>query len=228
MSIFNRLKAMARSLIVVGSGGHALSLTSLAMDLDYEITAYFSETSQLKSIYGVTVTRDYSWLLEQSSVEIAVAIGDNYVRERVVYQIRQKAAVMNVEIRFPKLIHPTVSLGRMASVGEGTVVFPGSNVGAHSVVDSFCILNHHTSIDHESNLKEFTSCAPGVVMGGKVTINERSAILIGASLAHQVTVGTDTVLAGNSFLNTDAEPLKLYGGTPARILRNRSKGDPYL
>ena len=219
---------MGKSLFVVGMGGHAKSLASLASDLGFEVAAYISKQSKLKVFENAPVFSDYSCLRESSDVNIAIALGDNYLRERTYLDLKEYVRETDVKIRFPKLIHPSVSLGKMAEVEEGSIVFPGANIGAHSFVSSFCILNHLSSIDHESVMKQFSSCAPGVVTGGNVEIGERSAILIGAAVAHRVVVGADTVLAGNSFLNSDAQDLKLYGGSPARVLKDRYLGEPYL
>jgi acetyltransferase-like isoleucine patch superfamily enzyme len=49
------------------------------------------------------------------------------------------------------------------------------------------------------------SLAPVAVTGGNVKIGFRSTISMGASVKHGVSIGDDSVLGANSYLNNDLE-----------------------
>jgi acetyltransferase-like isoleucine patch superfamily enzyme len=104
----------------------------------------------------------------------------------------------------------------------GAVVNPGARVGA------FCILNTNSSIDHDCILEDYASLAPGVVTGGGVVIGRYTAIGIRATVVHGVRIGEHSVIgAGATVLHDIPDHVVAYG-TPARVVRNRQTGDPYL
>ena len=59
----------------------------------------------------------------------------------------------------------------------------------------------HSSVDHDCNINDYASLAPGVVLGGLVTIGLRSAISIGSTVKHNLTIGHDVVIGANSYVN---------------------------
>jgi acetyltransferase-like isoleucine patch superfamily enzyme len=104
----------------------------------------------------------------------------------------------------------------------GAVINPGCKVG------DFCIVNTRASLDHDSVMGDFSSLAPAAVTGGNVQIGAFSVIAIGAIVAHAVRVGEHAVIgAGATVLRHVPDRVVAYG-TPARIIRQREPGDPYL
>ena len=153
-----------------------------------------------------------------------VAIGDNWTRARVVARIRE----LQPDFQFVTAIHPDVCVARDVSIGEGTVVMAGAVVNTGTRIGAFCILNTRCSVDHECTLGEFSSVAPGVVTGGCVAIGPFSAVGIGATLIHEVRIGEHTVVgAGATVVNDVPDHVVVYG-TPARFVRSREAGEPYL
>ena len=92
----------------------------------------------------------------------------------------------------------------------------------------FCIINTNASLDHDSTLDDFSSLGPGVTTGGNVTIGERSAVSIGAVIKHGVKISQDVVIGAASYVNKDIDTQTISYGVPAKIIRKRKKGDPYL
>ena len=175
---------------------------------------------------GIALLKDL--LPELDNCSFAIAIGDNFYREKVTNDLMSLASLFNVQLSFPNIIHPQASIGRFVEMGIGNQIFPTSNVGTCSVIQDFVILNHLSSVDHQSSCASYASLAPGAVTGGNVQIGRRSAILISSSIAHKVHIGSDSVLAGNSFLKEDIADLVLYGGSPAKLIKNRILGESYM
>ena len=105
---------------------------------------------------------------------------------------------------------------------------PGSVIGPNSQVGAFCIVNTGASLDHDSAMKDFASLAPGAVTGGRVEIGFRSAVGIGAAIKQGVVMGDDTVVGAKSYLNQDLPGGVIAYGSPAKVIRTRSPGEPYL
>jgi len=56
---------------------------------------------------------------------------------------------------------------------------------------------------------------------GTVTLEEMSVVYAGSMVGSGVTLHTGAMLAGNSFANKDIAPWEIWGGSPARKLKDR-------
>jgi len=115
-----------------------------------------------------------------------------------------------------------------AQIEEGCVVMPQASIGPNTQVGKFCIVNTAASIDHDCLLNSYSSLAPGVRLGGSVTVGERSAVCLGAGVRHKTVIGSDTVLGGGSYLNDHLPSGVTAYGVPAKVIRKRLPEDPYL
>lgn len=153
-----------------------------------------------------------------------VAIGDNWIRHKVVERVR--CAVP--DFQFVTVIHPSAQVARSARVGQGTVVMPGAIIAANSDIGEFCIVNTKASLDHDGVMRAFSSFAPAVTAGGEVTIKPFAAVLLGANIIHSISVGEHSVVGAGSLVLRDIPDRVLAYGLPARVIRTREPGEPYL
>ncbi len=153
-----------------------------------------------------------------------IAIGDNWVRHKVVDRIR--CAVPDFE--FVTVIHPSAHVARSARVAAGTVVMPGAIISANAEIGEFCIVNTKASLDHDGIMGAFSSLAPAVTVGGEVVINAFAAVLLGANIIHSISIGEHSVIGAGSLVLRDVPDRVVAYGLPARIIRTRQPGEPYL
>ena len=113
-------------------------------------------------------------------------------------------------------------------VGCGPVVMPGAVINANASIGKFCIVNTKASLEHDCALADYASVAPGVTVGGNVSVGELSASCIGATIAHRVRIGRETVLGAGSTLLADLDDNVLAYGTPAKRIRGRTADEQYL
>jgi len=215
---------MSKSLIIIGAGGHAESVTSVALSAGYSVIAYVDEDNKNSSIMGIPIISSEACYNTYRDNYYFIAVGQNSLREKIVHDV--KLAVPKA--RFPSLIHQSSVVGLSCKIGEGTIVMPKVNVGPSSDIGSFCIINSSVSIDHNSYIKDFASCAPGVVTGGGIQIGFRTAISIGTIIKHGIIVGDDTVIGGASYVNKDIVSKVVAYGSPCKVVRTRQIDDKYL
>lgn len=216
-------KQALRPLVILGAGGHAVSVANVASSAGYTIKCFVDKNQKGSSLIGIGII-DIAELDDVSRYAFAIAIGDNAVRERISNELKSRYE----RIYFPALVHSSAEISILATVGEGTVVMPKAVVGPNSSVGKFCILNTQSSIDHDCTMQDFSSLAPGSITGGKVSLGMRSAISIGAIVKHAVAIGNDCVLGANSYLNKNLADNVVAYGTPAKVIRSRKAGDEYL
>ncbi len=211
-------------LVITGAGGHAVSVANVAYSTGRAIRCFVDPARSGQTLLDIPVVGELTELGDVHCFSHAIAIGDNAVRERVYSSLLRR----HPGLTFPVLIHRSAVISMATTIQEGTVVMPNAVVGPNSKVGRFCILNTMSSVDHDCQMHDFSSLAPGAVAGGAACIGQRSAISIGATLKHAVTVGADTVIGANSYVNSNLGNNLVAFGCPARVIRQRNSGDPYL
>ncbi len=215
----------SQSIFIFGAGGHAVSVANVAIAAGYSITCFIDERNSGRTHLGIDVINSVNEALERTLDSCcAIAVGDNFNRESVARELTDRCE----DMQFPSLIHPSATVSSFATIGRGTLVMPKAVVGPNCKVGSFCLLNTQASIDHDCIMDDFSSLAPGVVTGGTVEIGKRSAVSIGAVIKHGIKIGKDCVLGANSYLNIDIPDQVVAYGTPAKQIRSRRIGEPYL
>ena len=113
-------------------------------------------------------------------------------------------------------------------MGEGNVVMAGATINTSSEISNHCIFNTNCSIDHDNRIADFASIAPNGVTGGNVEVGEFSAIGIGATVKHNVSIGYNCIIGACSLVNKDTKSNSVYYGIPAKFIRNHELGEKYL
>lgn len=216
--------AEQRTIVIIGAGGHATSVADVAVAAGFRLSCFIDPARVGQTHLGVLVLAALDQALSDRSASFAIAVGDNFLREKI-WRETSRQLQLNA---FPALIHPRAHVSSFSAVGPGSVVMAGATIGANTKVGNFCIVNTQAALDHDNYLGDFASIAPGAVTGGGVTLGERAAIGIGAAIKHNVSIGADVVVGAQSYLNKDSDgPCVMYG-TPARLIRVRELGEPYL
>ncbi|MBH5317301.1 acetyltransferase [Paenibacillus sp. GSMTC-2017] len=217
-----------QSIVVFGAGGHAKTVIDVIEKQGlYRIIGLLdSNRSAHDVVYDYNILGDESWLsLHSDAIDGAiVAIGDNWTRSCIVSKLKAFVPTLS----FITAIHPSAELARGSRVGVGSVVMAGAVINSDATVDEHCILYPHTSIDHDSRVGSFVSFAPQSVTGGNVSINDYTAIAIGATIAHGITIGEHSVIGAGATVLTNIPSHTIAYGTPARVIRPRGIGERYL
>ena len=212
-------------LVIIGAGGHARVVLDIAQSLNRPVAAFVDEHELLTPLDGVPVLKSIQMLtLGLERYEYIVAIGDNFVRARVTESLITAVP----QIRFATLVHPRATIARTSFLDPGTVVMAGAVVNPGSRVGRHCIINTRASLDHDNEIGNFSSLAPGCVTGGNVRVGDFSAISLGASVIHGITIGTHSIVGAGAVVVEDVPDFSTVIGVPAHVSKHRAAGDPYL
>ena len=215
---------MKNDIVIIGAGGHALSVTNIALSCGFNVIFYVDDQKSGQKIIGKPVVSNKKFISEGPHKNLCLAVGDNSIREKIYKEYNK----IFPSIKFPTLIHSSSIVGFNTEIGEGTVVMPLANIGPNTKINSFCIVNSAASIDHDSSMDSFSSLAPGSILGGNVVVGKRSVISIGATIKNNINIGSDVVIGANSYVNLPVKNNVLAMGTPCRKISNRRKGEKYL
>jgi acetyltransferase-like isoleucine patch superfamily enzyme len=114
------------------------------------------------------------------------------------------------------------------TVGRGSVAMGGAVINPNARVGAFCVVNTNASLDHGSEMGDFSGLLPNAATGGNVSIGAFAAVCQGANIIHGVKIGDHTVVGAGATVLENVPPRVVAYGTPARVIRAREPGEPYL
>lgn len=153
-----------------------------------------------------------------------IAVGDNFLRK----VIADKIIELLPNFVFVSIVHPSTVISQTASIGDGSMIMAGVIINNNGRIGRHCLLNTNSSIDHDSIMENYSSLAPGVVIGGCSHLGECSSISLGANVINDVTIGEHTVVGAGSTVLNDIPPYTISYGTPCKTIKKRRQGDKYF
>jgi sugar O-acyltransferase (sialic acid O-acetyltransferase NeuD family) len=220
---------MSRVLVVGGSDQGRQVIDAMATTRDHEVFGVLDgNLAPGILVEGVPVigsTADLPGCADDVGADgFVVAIGDNTIRADLVTRVNAAAP----KLELVTVIHETAIVARDAFILGGTILLAGAVVGNGSVLGRGVLLGTASSIDHDCTLDDFVSLAPGVHTAGTVRIGRATALGVGASVIHQVTIGPDTVVGAGAVVLADLPGCVVAYGVPAKVARTREPGESYL
>lgn len=215
-------------IVVIGASGHAeVVIDVLERQGIYRIKGLIDRSAKghLMGYEVLGTESDLAGIVREREIAGGiVAIGDNWTRHRVVDAL----TTLLPGFAFVTAIHPSAQIGRNATVGRGSVVMAGAVINPNARVGAFCVVNTNASLDHGSVMGDFSGLLPNAATGGNVLIGAFAAVCQGANVIHGVEIGEHTVIGAGATVFEDMPPRVVAYGTPARVIRAREPGDPYL
>lgn len=218
------------NIIVIGSSGHArVVIDIIEEEGKYNIVGLcdrfrgIGEDTEGYLILGKE--EDLPYLIQEHKVHgIIVAIGDNFVREKVSNKIKDICP----EIQFISAVHPKTAIAKNVEIGEGTVIVAGVVANSKAKIGKACIINTSASIGHDVTVENYASVGPGARIAGGCRIGEGTAVGIGSVVREKINIGAGTIIGASSTIIKDIKDRQVAYGSPAKIIRERKEGEPYL
>ncbi|XOK61325.1 acetyltransferase [Paenibacillus elgii] len=215
-------------IIVVGSGGHAKVVIDIIEKTGkYKILGLIdSYRFPKETVCGYEILGNESVLLQLKG-EIyggVVAIGDNWIRNKVVDKIKSIVPWF----KFVSLVHPSAVLGNSVMIGDGTIVMAGSVINSNVIIGEHSIINTKSSVDHDCFIGDYCTIAPGVTLGGNIKMGSYSVVSLGANIIHSIHIGEHTIIGAGSTVVRNIGSYAVAYGTPAKRIRTRTVGEKYL
>jgi acetyltransferase EpsM len=207
--------------LILGAGGHAQVIADILLrmqETDAEITpiGYLDDNPALagQRLLDLPVLGDVAHLSAVPHDAVVVAIGDNVTRQRL-FETLQSQGERFVIARHPSaVIAPDVRIGSGSMICAAVVINPGSVVGANAILNTGCTVDHHNCIGNHVHI------APGVHLGGDVSIGEGTLVGIAATVMPQRRVGDWSVVSAGALVHSDLADRIVAAGMPARVVRN--------
>lgn len=221
-----------KKIIIFGTGDHARVIFSEIIQLkNFKVLGFSDKLSKKGKIIEIFKNKEYKNLGDLTHIKKykniygIIGVGHNFLRKKIFKEID---SVFKKNIKWATIISKNSILNGNVSVGEGTVIISNSVVNSGTKFGKHCLINTSSSIDHHNSFGNFSSTGPGVVTGGNVKIGEMTHLSIGSTVKNNITIKSNALIGGSSFVNKDCDKNSVYYGVPAKKIKSRNENEEYL
>jgi UDP-perosamine 4-acetyltransferase len=206
-----------KELVIIGAGGHAISLLDLMRRSKLVVKGYVSEKKAVDGNFF-----DLPWFGDDENftsnedpkeIKIVNAVGfmGGYNQRK---QITEYYASLN--FKFQTLIDSTSLISETASIGEGSQILANSYIGPNVVIGANSIINTGSIIEHDSKIGSNSHIAPGVTICGDCKIHENVFIGASATLINGIDIGANVIVGAGAVVVGHISENSKFFGVPAK------------
>ncbi len=218
------LRGPAMNVVIVGAGGHGRVVLDILRESGEHVPKGFidADASLARTeVAGLPVLGTVNLLEKLARQDIrgaVVAIGDNRIRVRYAELVRQSG------LELVNAVHPRAVISGSARVGGNTVIAAGAVVGTEAVIGESVIVNTSAVVDHECRVGSGVHLCPGVLLAGRVVVEEGAFVGMGAKVLPCLRVGAGSVVGAGAVVLGDVEAGATVVGVPGRVIKRGVEG----
>jgi len=138
-----------------------------------------------------------------------IAIGNPlYIKE-----VSEK--IHNPLIKFANLIHPTVEINSLQSIGYGNIICFGSFISCNVKIENFNFFNTMCAIGHDVCIGSFNIFNPRTQISGMVHIGDMNFWGMNSSIMQGKNIGSNNTIGASSFVIKNIKDNITLFGIPA-------------
>jgi len=195
----------ARPLILLGAGGHAKVVLSLARAAGWAMLGVCDPELARQGVRewrGLRVLGGDQALADVDPADVGLLNGIGQVmgggaRQRLFDELAPR------NFRFPVLVHPAASVDPTATLGDGVQVMAGAIVQADTRIGQNTIVNTRASVDHDCVIGSHAHIAPGATLCGAVHVEGGAFVGAGATVVQGLRIGSLAFVAAGAVLIRD-------------------------
>lgn len=219
-----------KNIVLIGGGNQAhYTIDIIEKEGKYNIVGIIDSIQEIGSNrFGYKILGRQENLKELISIHNIeggiISIGDNWSRYYVYNQILDIVPDFN----FVNAIHPSAVIGNTTELGVGIVAMAGCIFNPKAKIGNFTFFATGAQVEHDNEIGDFSSISAGSLTGGYVKLGKFSAITLGVTIMDRIEIGENTVVGAGSLVIKSLPDNVLAYGNPAKIIRDRVKGEKFL
>lgn len=186
---------MKKKIILVGSGGHAISTINLIeSNKQFKIVGIVDQAKKMKKLLGYPIIgtdKDLKKIFKAYTKYCCIGIGQ--IKS---FRIRNSTfnRLKKIGYKFPIIISKNVIINESSQIGEGTTIFHNCVVNSKVLIGKNCIINSGAIIEHGSTIGDNCHISTGAIINGSVKIGKNSFVGSGAIIKNNTEIGNNVVI----------------------------------
>jgi sugar O-acyltransferase (sialic acid O-acetyltransferase NeuD family) len=197
-----------------GASGHGKVIAEILEQNGDTIQGIFDDDPAVTGLLDYPSLGEFDAAKLSSNERVIISIGNNGNRRKV---------ALRLNVPFATAVHPSASISKRSTVGEGSVVMAGVSINAGVRIGEHVILNTNCSVDHDCELGNFVHVSPNVALAGNVKVGEGTHLGIGSCVIQGIIIGKWATIGAGTVVITDVPDNAVIVGNPGRIIKY-SKG----
>lgn len=213
---------MSHPLLILGAGTFAIEALDIA-----EALGGFAPLGFVNSLERPAPGQRHADLPVFWSEELPYGPGDCLLVAGIVSPRRRRLIEQMLArgYHFARLIHPSATVSRRASVGPGCLINAGTVISAGAELAGQVIVNRGALIGHDNQIGAYSTVGPGANLAGAVCVGEETVIGVGAVVSDHLRVGARAMVgAGAVVVRHVADDVFVAGLAGRAIPREGSRG----
>lgn len=225
---------MNTPIVVVGAGGFGREVIDVieAMNAATVDAGLGSAPWQLVGVVDDSITEENRGRLAErsiphlGSVDDFLAAGDRDVA--YVVGIGSPLTRRRVAERFDAaghsgatLVHPSVTMGALVSIGAGSVLCAGVRITTNIEIGRHVHINLNATVGHDTTIDDFVSLNPLASISGDCVLESDVLVGVAGVVLNGLRVGRGATVGGAACAVRDVEAGTTVVGVPARALDRR-------
>lgn len=208
-------------LLILGARPYSLAFADAFADVTaYQIAGYVEnmERERAGSEHGGLPVHWFEDLPQfKDTHHVICSLGTTF-RHRFVEPVQAMGMI------FATLVHPTATISRNSTFGEGTSFNIGDIVAGFTTIGRHVHINRGATIGHHTIIEEYVTVGPGVNIAGNCHIGAHTYLGIGANVVDGITIGRHCVIGAGAVVTKDLPDRVLAVGVPAKIVKEGIDG----
>ena len=201
-------------LIMIGAGGHALSVADSLDRTAVELVGCINEVNDL-TLPGVPpIGRSLEEIPDAVDYHYFIAFGDNENRKRWYETLTARG------LKLINIIDRTARIAESAEIGTGCFIGKYAVVNAQAKIGNDCIINTRAVVEHECRVGDHAQLATGAIINGKTAVEELAFLGSGCICNDKIRIGRGAVIGSGTIVIRDIPAGVTAVGNPARIIRS--------
>ncbi len=217
-----------KKIIILGTAGNCIDIFDTIQDINqyhqkeiYRCVGFLDDCEALwnKEIQGVKVLGPLEAASEYKDCFFINGIGSPKTF------LKKKEIVERTKInrdQFENIIHPTASVSRLSSLGQGVVIFQHVTITSNVTIGDHVIVLPNSIISHDSEIGDYTCIAGGVCVSGNVKVGTMCYLGTNSSIINDVAIGDYCLVGMGSVVLENVPKNSVVYGCPAKVMRTLS------
>lgn len=206
---------MNKKVIIIGAGGHAKVIADICLLNGDSIVGFLDDVKPDGLFLNFQKLGKVEQYVNYADCEFVVAIGDSFVRERYVNQLKG--------VTWYTAVHPKAVISAIDTfIGEGTVVMANAVINPGAKVGKHCIINTSSVIEHDNIIGDYVHISVGAKLAGKVEVCNNTWIGVGATVKDTIKIEGKCFIGAGAVVVKNITESGTYVGVPAKLLKKES------